>query len=142
MEAYLQFYIHNLVKNFVVRVAELKRGIKVTSKSRRKGNATVRKTRAYLEEQGYDTDTTEKTGRFVKQKDLFGLYDLISVKKGSILFVQCKTNRPATKKPLQEFTNKHNLYGACFTWYDRKGFLIQYYIPGKKQPKRVDLRKK
>ena len=107
-----------------------------------KGYRTVRRTREYLENEGYITDTVEKTGKFVKVKDLFGLWDLCCVhpKKG-VLFVQCKTNRPATKKPLQDFSDKYNVCGACFTWYDRKGFVVQMYSPSA-SIERVDLRKK
>ena len=112
----------------------------MTSKTRTKGNRTVRKTRAYLENEGYITDTVEKTGRFVKVKDLFSLFDIIAIhpKKG-ILFIQCKTNRPASKKPLQAFSDKYNVKGVCFTWYDRKGFLIQFYLKDK-IIERLDLR--
>jgi len=104
-----------------------------------KNKIVIKRAMKYLEKEGYFCDYVGSLT--FDNYNCFGIFDIIAVKKGSILFVQCKTNRPATKKPLQEFTNKHNLYGACFTWYDRKGFLIQYYIPGKKQPKRVDLRK-
>lgn len=107
-----------------------------------KGYRTVRRTREYLENEGYITDTVEKTGKFVKVKDLFGLFDVLGVHpKYGVVFVQCKTNRPATKKPLQNFCDKYNVDVSCFTWYDRKGFLIQNYMPNEKI-NRIDLRKK
>ena len=99
----------------------------MTSATRAKGLRTVRKTRDYLHEHGFITDTVEKTSKFSKVKDLFGLFDLIAIKMNEILFVQCKTNRPANKKNLQDFTNANNCKCACFTWYDSKGFIIEYY---------------
>lgn len=114
----------------------------MTSKTRAKGNKTVRRTREYLENLGWTTEVVEKTGKFVKEKDLFGIGDVLAIRKGEIIFVQCKTNRPANKKLMQNFCDTHLLNSSCFTWYDRKGFLIQNYLPGKKSPIRTDLRRK
>ena len=39
-------------------------------------------------------DTVEKTGKFRKVKDMFGLWDIICIRKHVIKFVQITTNRP------------------------------------------------
>lgn len=91
----------------------------MSSSARRKGNTTQRKAIAYLEGQGWLVDKVEKTGKFCKEKDLFGLFDLICVMFGMVLFVQVKTNVPAPRKPLSNFCKKYNLCAWCMTWYDR-----------------------
>lgn len=112
----------------------------MTCKTRAKGYRTVVKTREFLANQGFDTDTVEKTSKFSKVKDFMGVIDLIALKSGEILFVQCKTNKPATKKPLQDFVDKYDSKAACFTWYDNQGFIIEYYSKNNVINK-VDLRK-
>jgi hypothetical protein len=73
----------------------------------------------------------EKTGKFIVEKDLYGLFDLVAIRPNQVLFIQVKTNRPAVQQPYIDFSKKYA--GSHFsvnviTWFDRKGFLIQKYF--------------
>jgi hypothetical protein len=60
---------------------------------------------------GWLVDVVEKTGRFIKVKDLFGLFDLLCLKSISdfpstftrVLLVQVTCNKPHVHTPLAEF---------------------------------------
>lgn len=65
----------------------------MSSKSKAKGYRTIAKAREYLESKGYISSSLEKTGRFVKEKDLFGLWDFLFIKDTEHLFIQFKTNK-------------------------------------------------
>lgn len=109
---------------------------------RLKGARTVRLARDWLYTLGYLTETVEKTGRYVKQKDLFGLYDLIGLhSKQGVLFIQVKTNQPANLSMLKEFSKEWNISGMCMTLYDRQGWVI-HWINKTGELIREDLRKK
>ena len=95
--------------------------------TRKKGNTTVRRAIAYYKSQGYLAKDVEKKGRYVKDKDLFGLFDLVVVGVGFTIYVQVKTNRPATRGPLAAWARQWKHHCHCITWYDRKGFVIQHY---------------
>jgi hypothetical protein len=113
--------------------------------SRSKGNRNIRKAFQYYQEQDKDwiTDRVERTARWIKEKDLFGLFDIIAVAPGGhVHLVQIKSNRPATQKPFKEFAKKYastRVHVIVMTWYDYKGWRIQRYLKnGKIQEK--DLR--
>lgn len=109
--------------------------------SKRKGNATQRRAIKYLEEQGYEVAKCELGGKFNKEKDLFGLFDLVALKEGEFpVFVQVKTNKPMKRELLVNFSYKYQyLTCVCITWYDRDGWRIQTYFQGNLSEK--DLRK-
>ena len=98
--------------------------------SRQKGNTTQRRAIKYLEELGYLVGKVEQGGRFTKVKDLFGLFDLCCVHESvGVLFVQVKTNQPASQKPLQDFSITYSQRSSCMTWYDRVGWVFHHYEP-------------
>ncbi len=95
-----------------------------------KGNRIQRKLIEELESYGWLVDKVEKTGRFVKQKDLFGLFDLISIKKHKIQFIQVTCNKPHKHTPYSAFAKQfghHRLDILQYVWYDRKGWVIHKY---------------
>ena len=101
------------------------------SKTRVKGNRNVRRCREHYELLGYITDTVEKTSKFAISKDLFGLFDIIGLKKGHIILVQVKSNTPPTKQPYLDFAEKYsdkNLSILSYTWYDNDGAVIMEYF--------------
>lgn len=103
--------------------------------SKAKGNRTRYKCIEYYEDLGYQVETVEKTHRFAKIKDLFGLFDLLAIKDREVLFIQVKTNTPATQKPFKNWAQAHcskSIRCICWTWYDRKGPRIQEYLPNRK----------
>lgn len=92
-----------------------------------KGWRTVRDGREILHSMGYITDTLERGGKFRKDKDLFGLWDLLAIKKRQYLFIQFKTNKKgkAWMKPYQKFADTHKSNCVSYEiWnkFDRKGF--------------------
>ena len=92
---------------------------------------------------GFLVDTVEKTGRFHKQKDLFGLFDIFCIKKGSAVLIQITSNRPHPHKPYQDFSKNYHNNGIeiqQWVYYDRKGWRIFEYRMGMKLEK--DERKK
>lgn len=111
--------------------------------TRQKGNRSVRKARDYYEEQGWKTDVVEKTGKFIFEKDLYGLFDVVGIKKNQVIFVQVKTNRPPTREPFKDFAKDYagkNLRIQSYTWYDRRGPIIHSFLSSGKITKK-DLRK-
>ena len=78
-------------------------------------------------------DKVEKTGKFAKVKDLYGLYDLIAITKKEVMFVQVTSNRPHTHKKYLGFSEMFpNITHKQFVWIDRKGWKIFTYRKGKK----------
>lgn len=101
----------------------------MSSPTRIKGNKTQARAIKFLESDGWLVDKVEKTGRFTKQKDLFGLFDLVAVRPDGVLFVQVKTNQPAAQIPIGEFCIFNNQKAVCMTWYDRRGWVFHHYYP-------------
>jgi hypothetical protein len=87
-----------------------------------KGYRTVALGRRILEEQGYIVANLEKTGKFVKEKDLFGLWDALSVRGKYHIFTQYKTNMESGKKKyrkwLQPYIAFGKLHSSEFVRYD------------------------
>ena len=100
--------------------------------SKSKGNRTQRRAIEYLEKKGWEVAKCELGGKFTKEKDLFGLFDLVALEETAYpRFIQVKTNRPMRKKLLLDFSNKYSkIICMCMTWYDRDGWRIQTYHRG------------
>lgn len=101
-------------------------------KRRAKGNRHRRKCIERLEKLGYQVDVVEKTGRFCKQKDMFGLFDLIAIKPLNTMFIQVASQSSQHPHgPLIEFADKYkNITVRQYVWVDRKGFKIFNYKNG------------
>jgi hypothetical protein len=117
--------------------------------ARGKGRRTLNKAKEYYEGQGYLVDEVELGGRFRKSKDLFssetfGGFDLVAIKQGLVLFIQVKTNTPATQRPYKEFARKYcgrSVRVEGYTHYDRRGPVIHHFNKNGTVTKK-DLRKK
>ena len=99
---------------------------------RNKGNRIQRKLITYLESKGWIVSKAEVGGKFVKQKDMFGLFDLVAIKPGTVLFVQVTCNRPHTHKNFQSFSNKYandSIWIEQYVYMDYKGFNKFIYYP-------------
>ena len=111
----------------------------MTSKTRAKGNRSVIKAINYYENDGWLVDKVEKTGKWVFEKDLFSKacdgFDLIGIKQNKVVFIQVKTNKPATQKTYIAFSRLYagqNVNVEVYTWYDRRGPVIhQFFSNGK-----------
>ena len=79
-----------------------------------KGRRSMLKVRKFAESKGYQVFQIHHT-RW--QKDVFGLWDQIWVKKGEVVWVQVKTNQKPPKKEMEKFKS----------WckeYQQKGLII------------------
>jgi len=98
--------------------------------SRTKGNRVRNKAIKELEHDGYLVGIVERTGRFVKVKDLWDMFDLCAINKsGKIRFIQVKTNQTGGFiKKLEQFRLDFPSYATyeLWCWIDRKGF--NYYV--------------
>lgn len=85
--------------------------------SYQKGQRSQRKGKAYYESQGYQVETV-RYSKWMKNKDFFGLWDLICVGPTDIRFVQVKTN----KKPDREWQEK------ALAWRCPRGCLREWIV--------------
>ena len=99
-----------------------------------KGRTAVnRYIKDFLEGEHFIHDKVEKTGKFVKQKDLFGLFDLIALHRfGHVYFIQVTCNRPHSHKKFLKFEETYGKKSRIIqaVWYDRKGWKIFEYVYG------------
>ena len=86
--------------------------INTVSFARQKGYRSVAKARKYYEKQGYIVANLEKTGKFVKEKDLFGLWDILALKDRKHIFIQVKTNLSLGKKKRTKWTHEFSDFGS------------------------------
>ena len=93
-----------------------------------KGWRTVNKGRKDLESRGWITADVEKKGKFLKQHDLFNLFDVIAIKPNRTKLIQFKTNRMPTQKPYKEFSKKYPQFEVeIWVWIDRKGWKLKLF---------------
>lgn len=110
----------------------------MTINRRHKGWRSRRKCVLKLEKAGWVVDVVEKTGRFRKNKDLFGLYDLCCIKPGVVLFIQVTSTRPHVHKPYHEFANVfggEQIWIEQWVWINYEGFERHIYYPGGRRTK-------
>lgn len=99
--------------------------------TRAKGRRNQNKAIKWLEEKGYRVAIAERTGKFIKEKDAFGLADLIAIKKNLVVFVQVTTNKPHSHKPYKEFAKKYCgdnllLWQVVFKDHDKMVYVWDY----------------
>jgi len=112
-------------------------------KTRVKGNRVLNLAVKKLEQNFWTVSKCERTGRFIKEKDLFGLFDLVAVNGRFVVFVQVTCNRPHSHKGFVKFSADFPLWAGMFQqWvhHDRKGWVVYSYYKGKKT--KEDFRKK
>ena len=93
--------------------------------TREKGNRNERKAVKELEDVGWLTYRVKGSTKFNKSVDIFGLWDIISIKQVSritlIKVTQVKTNKKPTLKPFKEFKEKYpGLECELWIYKDRK----------------------
>lgn len=94
-----------------------------------KGNRNEKKAKDKLIELGWIVERVKNCGKFQKQVDFFGLFDLIAIKNGQVILIQVKTNRKPPFKKYAEFIREYccncgiqTLGVEVWVWFDRKGF--------------------
>jgi len=102
-------------------------------KTKAKGNRIQLKAIKELELDGWLVSKVEKGGKFAVEKDMFGLFDVVAVRRGQCLFVQLTCNRNHPHTQYQEFSKEYHNNGISFeqwVWYDRKGWRKFKYLLG------------
>ena len=80
-----------------------------------------------LREEGWRVDVVEKTGKFIKVKDMFSLFDIVAI-KDEVMFVQVTTNKPHTHTDFAKFKKNYPfIMIRQYVHIDRKGFKIYEY---------------
>ena len=99
---------------------------------RAKGNRNRNKSRLLYESDGWVIDVVEKTSKWVVEKDLFSStgagFDLIGLKRNTIVLIQVKTNRIPKLDSYIEFAKKYagtNLLIHINVWFDRAGCVVK-----------------
>ena len=101
---------------------------------RAKGNAVQLKLIKELEDAGWLVAKVEQHGKFIKVKDMYGLFDLLAIhRNGDVRFIQVTCSRP----------HKHGLYEVFsktyaktyidvyqYVWIKYKGWKVFQYVNG------------
>lgn len=94
--------------------------------SRSKGNRNERKAQLELEAQGFLVYRVKgANNKFVKNIDIFSLFDIVAKKGKNTKWLQIKTNRKPVLTPYKEFKDKYcSEYESVEVWVhiDRKGW--------------------
>jgi hypothetical protein len=104
----------------------------MASSARAKGTRNQNKVKDLFTRMGYLCDDVERRGRHLKQKDLYGLFDLISVHPTEKpCLIQVTSNTPHTHKLYLEFSKSVSTYQLVVQviWVDRLGFIGYIYLP-------------
>jgi len=109
--------------------------------TRQKGTRTRTKCKELLKTMGWLIDVVEKTGKFNKETDMFGLFDLHSINEdGFVNYIQVTCNRNHPHKKYQAFADKYgkpNIMVQQYVWIDRGGWVLFDYKPYKKYSKEI-----
>ena len=112
--------------------------------SRAKGMRAQRKLILVLQEMGYLVSKVEQGGLYVKEKDMFSLFDLCCIREDKLLLVQVTNNTPHTHRRFAEFSLKYDLtsvYYEQWVWFARQGWKVFEYSGGKYKVIRDDRKK-
>jgi hypothetical protein len=99
--------------------------------SRAKGNRARRKSIELLEGCGYKVAIVERTGKFIKIKDMFGLFDLVAILhpekyRDEVQFVQVTCNKPHSHKAYKQFSKDYpHIDVVQHVWMD--GGKLKYF---------------
>jgi hypothetical protein len=105
---------------------------------RRKGNRTRHDCIEILTKDGWAVSIVERAGEFIKDKDLFGVGDVLALKKTInketgrfdtlVKVIQCVSNRPHTHKMYDAFANRFpGILLEQWVRIDRRGWKIYRY---------------
>lgn len=97
--------------------------------NRRKGNRAVRKAIDILKLEGYRVSKVEATYKYAREKDAFGLFDIIAIcQEGPVKFIQITNSAPHTHKPYDEFAEAYpHIAVEQWVWISHKGFKKYIY---------------
>lgn len=97
--------------------------------TRAKGNKAVRRAIELHNVHGYDVARVERTGKFIKEKDCFGIGDILILHPTALpCMAQVTCNKPHVHKPYIKFAMKYEMIKCIqMVWVDRTGWKIYYY---------------
>lgn len=93
--------------------------------NRSKGNRAERKAELELQKDGWITYRVKGATKFIKNVDIFSLFDIVARKDRNIRWIQVKSNRQATIQPYKDYYYTYcspNESVELWTWQDRKGW--------------------
>ena len=91
----------------------------------KKGQRCQQKAKRFYESQGYEVEVV-RYSMYLKQKDFYGLWDLICVGPHDIRFVQVKSNR----KPTKEWIEAAESWGPRGSKFIREWVVYKDYSRG------------
>ena len=105
-------------------------------KTRAKGRRAVNKCIKRLEDIGCTVAEVERGGKFIKEKDAFGLFDLLSLHQdGGVCLIQVTSTKPHVHYHYEDFSRKFHKTGIVmqqWVWINYKGFKVFTYKKGEK----------
>lgn len=102
--------------------------------SRAIGNKTQRELIKHLKGQGWRVSKVETGNMYSKERDAFGLFDLICINYDKLMLVQVTTNNPHVHRNFKEFSTEYDIDNVLYeqwVWYSRKGWKRFRYQKGK-----------
>jgi hypothetical protein len=77
---------------------------------------------------GWLVDVIEKTGKWIKIKDCYGLFDLIAINNRAVSLIQVASNSPHPHKYMMAFKAKYPIVHVVqYVKMDRAGIVCYYY---------------
>jgi hypothetical protein len=118
--------------------------------TRRKGNTARHKCIVKFNQDGWATSIVERTGKFIMEKDCFGVGDVLAFKKAiskdtgkfatQVKIIQTTSNRPHSHKLYVDFANRFpGILLEQWVKMDRKGWKVYKYWEGCGKPEVVKL---
>lgn len=98
----------------------------------KKGLRTQQKAKRWYESQGYEVEVVRYSA-YMKNKDYFGLWDLICVGEYDIRFVQVKANN----KPSKAWQAEAELWGPKGSKFIKEWVVYKDYNKGKDTPSTI-----
>lgn len=94
----------------------------------RKGRKNKRKAKKFLKDENTKIADIENTTKYGKEKDAFGLFDLMCLTEEKVGLIQVTSNRPHVHKDFEEFKKKYSFVKVIqMVWVDYHGFDIYKY---------------
>ncbi len=102
--------------------------------TRDKGNRILNKCiEEFYSKDKWNISKSEKSGKFIKEKDLFGLFDAVCILRGvgQVNLIQSTCNKPHSHKLYQDFSIENNLVVWQYVYHDKsdkaKGWIVYTY---------------
>jgi len=97
--------------------------------TRAKGKRNLNKSLEYYRKKGWLAESVERASKYIKQKDLFNLFDGICIKPNRTKLFQVKSNKMKDSlQPFKDFAKKYPQFEVeLHIWIDRNGVKIRRF---------------